>query len=273
MKGKISAFTAAFLLPAALALAVPSVSYAAGGSVVYDGGKKLKETDPKLEIPVVPGSTETTEIELRNSTDSSTNWYMSNEVLESIDDAGKSALGAAYTYTLSYRAPDGTDVVIYDSSRVGGSGSRGLLEVNESLGDGGYIFLGNLGKNEAGTVYLTIGLNGESGINHYQTLKGTLQTAFAMEIVPEGGGSGGGNTVRNVKKIRELTQLLDSTGVPLAGPDGSLILTTGNPKTGDNSRILLYMLLALTAGIGCAVLGIPMIRGDREEGERGDGKE
>lgn len=262
MKRKISALAAAFLLPAALVLAVPSVSFAAGAAVTYDGGNKLKETDMELNIPVVPGSVETTEIKLQNATGSSTNWYMSSEVLESLEDANREATGAAYTYTLSYTGPDGEKLVIYDSSWVGGSESEGLLEVNASLGNGGYFVLGNLGENEVGTVSLTIGLNGESAINNYQTMKGRLQTAYAVEVVPQGGG-GGGNTVNEVIERRvELVEL----------PDENVAKSSGMPKTGDESRVLLYVILGMMSGIGCMVMGIGLFRKDTEEGEKGNGK-
>lgn len=272
MKRNRAAFAAAFLLPAALAAAVPSVSLAADNTVLYDGGNQLKETDQTLAIPVVPGSFETTEIDLKNSTGSSTNWYMSNEVLESMEDAGRNAAGAAYTYALSYRAPDGEKTVIYDSSQVGGADSEGLLEVNESLGNGGYFFLGTIGKEETGTVFLTIGLNGESAVNNYQTMKGSLQTAFAVEVVSEGG-PGGGNTVIEKKEVRELTELTDGTAVPGGNlGEGGVARTPGRPKTGDENRILFYVVLALAAGAGCMAMGIGIFRRDREEGERGDGK-
>lgn len=256
MRRKISALAAAFLLPAALVLTVPTVSYAAGpdGTVTYDGGSKLKETDTGLDIPVVPGSTETTEITLQNTAGGSTNWYMSSEVLMSLEDAGKSASGAAYTYTLSYKAPDGSTRVIYDSSRVGGAGSTGLYEVNDSLGDG-YFYLGNLGNGAVGTVCLTVGLNGESGVNEYQALKGTLQTAFAVELVPQGGG--GGN-VTNLIERQELIQLADED-----------VAKSGlRPKTGDESKILLYVILALLSGVGCMVMGFGAFRRNTEEGEK-----
>lgn len=262
MKRKISALAAAFLLPAALVLTVPFVSFAADSTVVYDGGSKLKESNTALTIPVIPGSTETTQIALTNTTGSSTNWYMASEVLRSLEDAGKDATGAAYTYALSYTPPAGETFSIYDSSWIGGEESEGLLEVNASLGEG-YFFLGNLGKDETGIITLTIGLNGESAVNNYQAVKGSLKTGFAVEVVPQGGQGGGGKTVQKVTKYETQLVRLD---------DEDVARSSGRPKTGDESRILLYVILALASGVGCMVMGIGKFRRDTEEGEKSNGK-
>ena len=49
-----------------------------------------------------------------------TDWYMTNEVLKSLEDSVSVAEGGAYTYILTYKDAAGTETVLYSSEVVGG---------------------------------------------------------------------------------------------------------------------------------------------------------
>lgn len=66
-----------------------------------------------------PGDDAVFTIRVSNENGNGTDWYMANEVVESMED-NSVANGGAYTYRLTYTAPDGRETVIYDSERVGG---------------------------------------------------------------------------------------------------------------------------------------------------------
>lgn len=57
-------------------------------------------TDSMSEIQ--PGDSITLHVQLTNQDSSNTDWYMTNEVLQTLEDAQDSASGAAYEYRLTY---------------------------------------------------------------------------------------------------------------------------------------------------------------------------
>ena len=73
---------------------------------------------------------------------------MTNEVLQTLEDAQDSASGAAYEYRLTYVDSKNKETVLYDSSTVGGEGSsaagEGLKQADTSLDE--YFYLGRLAK-------------------------------------------------------------------------------------------------------------------------------
>ena len=74
---------------------------------------------------VQPGDSVRMNIAIRNSDDSETDWYMTNEIIETLEDAMSSAEGGAYEYRLSYTDKDGAETVLYDSDTVGGETAAG----------------------------------------------------------------------------------------------------------------------------------------------------
>ena len=56
----------------------------------------------------------------QNSDSTDTDWYMTNEVIQTLEDAQSSAEGGAYEYKLTYVGSDNAEKVLYDSSTVGG---------------------------------------------------------------------------------------------------------------------------------------------------------
>ena len=51
------------------------------------------------------------QVKIKNSGEEQTDWYMSNEVLESLE-GGSKAEGGAYTYVLTYYDPSGEEAVL-----------------------------------------------------------------------------------------------------------------------------------------------------------------
>lgn len=164
-------------------------------------------------LQILPGDTITLEVSIKNSSEDKTDWYMTNEVLETLEESKDSAEGGAYTYILTYKGTDGTETVLYSSETVGGEGSgaeglEGLHQATDSLED--YFFLERLDKGAQGTVTLFVELDGETQGNDYQSTLARLKMNFAVEEV----------TARTV-----------------------------TIQTGDASNIMLYAGIALASGI------------------------
>ena len=137
-------------------------------------------------LRILPGDTITLEVAIQNSSDEETDWYMTNEVLETLEESKDSAEGGAYIYILTYIGSDGTEKVLYSSEAVGGEGTvtddlEGLHQATNSLED--YFFLERLDKEEKGTVSLFVELDGETQGNDYQNTLARLQMNFAVEKV------------------------------------------------------------------------------------------
>ena len=101
---------------------------------------------------MLPGDTMKIGVKIKNSESIQTDWYMSNEILKSLEDESQAENGA-YTYKLSYKDVSGKETVLYDSDTVGGedkkSGEEGLHQATNSMED--YFYLDRLDKNETMT--------------------------------------------------------------------------------------------------------------------------
>lgn len=133
-----------------------------------------------------PGDQAVIELDLKNDNSETTDWYMTNKVLYSLEDrtSNRNTGGGAYSYRLSYTDRKGTETVLFDSDTVGGdmpSGRReGLREATEALED--YFYLDTLKPRESGNVVLQVALEGETQGNDYQSTLADLQMNFAVEL-------------------------------------------------------------------------------------------
>lgn len=124
-----------------------------------------------------PGDDITLTVEMRHTNDKAGDWYLTNEVLKSLEEGD--AQGSAYGYTLSYEGPSNSRV-LYESKTVGGIGSsEGLAEATNAMDD--YFFLGTLEKGEKGSVTLNVSLDGETEGNAYFDTLAQLRLKFAVE--------------------------------------------------------------------------------------------
>lgn len=145
-----------------------------GWQVHFTGDKMESNFENKTvsdELATIqPGDSIELKVQLKNSDKGETDWYMTNEIIQTLEEAQESAEGGAYEYKLTYVGSDNTEKVLYNSDTVGGEGSsktgEGLKELGNSTEK--YFYLGRLASNGTGTVHLTIGIEGETQGNGYR---------------------------------------------------------------------------------------------------------
>lgn len=236
MKKKILCLAMAALMATGVHTTAFAKGYqgADGWQVIFTGSKmnsNFKNSDITDELSdVQPGDSIELKVQLKNSDSNKTDWYMTNEVIQTLEDAQDSAEGGSYEYKLTYVGSDNTEKVLYDSDTVGGEGTskagEGLKQIDNSMDE--YFYLGRLDSGKTGTVHLTIGVEGETQGNGYQLTLAKLRMNFAVEKVSEG---------TTTTRTRQITK-------------------TRTVRTGDTSRILLFSVLALISGLILLTLGI-----------------
>ena len=180
-----------------------------------------------------PGDNVIITLALKNEHQTTTDWYMRNEVLYSLEDrsANSATGGGAYTYRLNYTDKDGTVTTLFDSDTVGGDvvsqAGEGLKEATDALGD--YFYLDTLTKDQAGAITLEVALDGETQGNDYQDTLADLQMDFAVEL-RETPAPPGQNTPKK--------------------PDGKLI------KTGDEINVFFHAALTALSGLVRLLLSV-----------------
>lgn len=165
-----------------------------------------------------PGDDAIINLALRNTNSATTDWYMTNEVLSSLEDSVTVASGGAYTYQLSYTKANGETTVLFDSDTVGGenvsTAGEGLNEVTNALDE--FFFLDTLKTGESGMITLRVVLDGETQGNDYQDTLAKLQMNFAVELQePES------------RRVRRVVKTGDDSMLPYviaAGISGLLLL-------------------------------------------------
>lgn len=133
-----------------------------------------------------PGDDVTITLRLRNNYDIAVDWYMLNEVVQSLEDASKTAGGGAYAYELVYKSPSSTEPEdLFRSDSVGGEGYvkkdlEGLKGATDNLKD--YFYLDTIEPGKEGLITLKITLEGETQGNDYQDTLAELRMKFAVEL-------------------------------------------------------------------------------------------
>jgi hypothetical protein len=187
----------------------------------------------------MPGDTIKYVVSTQNSKSGSTDWYLSNSVLQSLEDKSDASDGA-YSYTLSYISSDGT-TSLYDST-VGGDNSNGLMDVNSTTNNN-YFYLGRLSNGQSGQVVLEITLDGNTQANDYMNTIADLQMNFAVEEVV--------NSVVTLNNT--VTQTVPGNIVRLQNPAANTDVLTG-PKTGDTILPMILSGLGMVVGILLVVI-------------------
>lgn len=148
-------------------------------------GDKMTEALYALQ----PGDRATFYMEIRNDYVETTDWYMANKVLKSLESSQTLAEGGAYSYILTYYDYNGTANVLYSSESVGGEDEEnldkreGLHEATSSLED--WFFLDTLAPGRGGHITLIVELEGETQGNRYQDTLAQLQMNFAVELTQD----------------------------------------------------------------------------------------
>ena len=257
MKKKIGCLVTAMLLALGSGVTAHAEDYTGSGDMeVRFAGDKMESTFQSSQISdqartLQPGDSVTFQIKLKNNGDKATDWYMTNEVVKSLEqeeDGEQTANGGAYTYVLTYTesGTGGESRVLYSSESVGGDKSAGatgvgLHEATSSLED--YFYLDTLEAGKSGTVSLQIALDGETQGNAYQETLAQLQMNFAVEKVAA-------PTTTTDKKegtTRHVTRK-------------NTVYMVKSAQTGDESNPLLWSGLTLTGGIMLMILGFARYR-------------
>ncbi len=234
---------------------------AAGWQVLFDG--KAMETNFTSgnmadEVNLMqPGDSVELVITLKNDYDGQADWYMKNEVLNSLEDAGDAA-GGAYDYLLTYTDAAGETTTLYSSEKFGGEGrfnGVGLHGATTSLDD--YFYLDRMGNGDEGIVKLKVALDGETLVNDYQNTFARLQMDFATEALPSLPGTPdnpGGNPPGNPGTP-------GTPGNPGQGdpPGGDVV------KTGDQTTFMASMIGMLVAGLVIMIVVVVRVRRERSE--------
>ena len=230
------------VLAAVMSLTVPAMamSYTGGSdwNVTFNQDEKMVESFTAAQIQDVmnqmePGDDATITLTIKNTNSKTTDWYMTNKIIKSLEDSAKVASGGAYSYYLAYN-----DDVLYDSETVGGESAskagEGLHQATNALED--YFYLDTLKSGETGQITLKVALDGETQGNDYQDTLAELQMQFAVELAPE-------DTTVTVNKNVNNTKVV---------------------KTGDQNMIP-YAIAGGIAGIILLVLAIMSVKRRRKE--------
>ena len=258
MKKKILCLVMTLVMTAGAATTAFARDYqgADGWQVTFDGSKmssNFQDNDVTDEMAnIQPGDSIELKVNVMNSDSGSTDWYMTNEVIQTLEDAQQSAAGGGYSYRLTYVGSDKKETVLYDSTTVGGEGSskagEGLKQVDNSTQE--YFYLGRLASQESGTVHLTVGVEGETQGNGYQLTLAKLRMNFATEKVAQ-------DTVTTIEKTEK---------TEVRGED-KVITTTKRVKSGDTNLMLRYSVIALASGVVCLILAVVTMNRRKKEAE------
>ena len=199
---------------------------------------------------VLPGDSVEMNVSVKNSHNGQTDWYMTNEVIQTLEDAKASAEGGAYEYRLSYIDSAGDENVLYNSDTVGGEtaadGLEGLHEIAGSAEQ--YFYLDRLEEGESGRVKLWIRVDGEKQGNGYQLTLAELRLNFAVEEVPEA-------QTRTEVHHREKTV------------NSGVVRTVTTVQTGDAARLMLWSGVALACAVVLTGAAVFLWKKDRKKEE------
>jgi hypothetical protein len=191
-----------------------------------------------------PGDTAVFTVKLGNDNDTTTDWYMTNKVLYSLEDRSKNkgTGGGVYSYLLTYTDSKGAVSTIFDSESVGGEGTSkagvGLHQATDSLED--YFYLDTFEKGKGGVITLTIELDGETQGNDYQDTLADLQMNFAVMLRTAGEREEHGGDPQEPKIVR----------------------------TGDEFNRNIFYIISAAAGLGLIALAIVGMN-DRRKQQKG----
>lgn len=212
---------------------------ASGWQVVFNGTSMDSNfTNANMDDEIYnmqPGDSVELTITLKNNYNGQADWYMKNQVLEALEDAGN-ASGGAYDYLLTYTDSDGQTSILYSSEKFGGEGRYngvGLHGATTTLDD--FFYLERMGNGDTGVVKLKVALDGQTQGNSYQNTLARLQMNFATEIVESAGQTPGSGSGRDVV------------------------------KTGDQTKIMLLVALMLGSGLLLLLLVFLRLRGEQKE--------
>ena len=243
MKKKILSLAMAVILLVGASFSVQAEDYQGedGWKVTFDG-KKMENSFTSSDIDsaiydILPGDSIEIHLDLQNTSKKDADWYMTNEVLQSLEDSKNVAEGGVYTYVLTYVDPKGEARLLYSSDSVDG---ENIQKATGALED--YFFLDSIEAGKSGEIVLKVGLEGETQGNDYQNTLARMQMNFAVEPTVEGSHT----------TIKE--QIIETI------------------KTGDNARVMVFVGVTLIAGLTCLVIAVMKMKRN-DDNQDGTGKE
>ena len=233
------------------------------GTCSFDGKKIISENTDQIANRVTnlqPGDDVSFTVRYRNDYSKSTDWYMENEILKTLEKASANRISGvgtaehgAYTYELIHIDKNGVRTLLFSNEEVGGDavagGMEGLEQATNALDE--WFYIETLNPGEAGQVVLNVAFDGETQVNDYMDTDGSLAVRFAVEI-------------------DEVTPPPSGTPTPTPTPG-----TPGNPglpavKTGDptNAKLLFGMLIA---GIVLLIVALCLRKRESDKYRNGTG--
>ena len=237
---------------AALALAAPGTALAdhltgsSNWSVTYDKDGKMTDTFTEMKQEYVdqirnlqPGDDITFTVVNKHENSSAADWYVSNDVITSLEDSRASAEGSAYEYLLVYDGAN-EDRTLYDSQMVGGDDTDGLNEATDALDE--YIFLENMKQGDEGKLTLKVTLDGETEGNAYFDTMAQLKVRYAVEPTTE-------------------TKNPDN---PTNPPTNTTVVRRNIVRTGDETRLFPFYVAMFVSGLLLLALAVDSVRQRRK---------
>ena len=167
------------------------------GSCYFDGKKIVSDfTSQEIADAVTslqPGDDVSFIVTYKNNYDASTDWYMENRILQTLEKASASnkavsgtgqAEHGAYTYELIHYDNNNVREVLFSNKEVGGDtvvgGMEGLEQATNALDE--WFYIQTLTKGQSGRVVLNVEFDGETEVNDYMDTDGGLAVRFAVEL-------------------------------------------------------------------------------------------
>ena len=167
------------------------------GTATFDG-KTIKSDFSSSKIAktignLQPGDSASFAVDFKNASGIDTDWYMINEVLDSLEDlnsdkarninAKKAPADGAYTYSLVYVNDSGKKEVLFSNDTVGGKEEgvalKGLHQATNATGK--FFYIDSLKPGQKGTILLSVKLDGQTEANSYMDTDAKIKVSFAVE--------------------------------------------------------------------------------------------
>lgn len=234
------------------------------GSAMSDQGS----TDIVKELSgMQPGDSAKFTVTMFENCDTAADWYMRNQVLESMEKSLRS--GGSYSYKLTYTNPKGEDKVIItnevvsgDSSTTGSTGSgttEGLFDATEATGE--YFFLDTLAPQAKALMTLEVSIDGETHGNTYFDSDAKIQLSFAAEPTDKPGISGDA-TQQEPEPVQPSQSQTSQTPEPQKS-------TNDLSQTGDTVAFGLVIAVVVVSAI---VLLVAIVNKRRQKNKEGDAR-
>lgn len=244
----LAAVLAAALLSPSAALAA-HLKGAEGWKSTYNASGKMVENYNSSEYVdqighLQPGDDITFTVSAVHENADAADWYVSNDVITSLENSKADAEGSNYEYLLQWEGPSKEVRTLYDSEHVGGdrgnaSDPEGLNEATDAMDE--FIFLENMKKGQSGKITLKVTLDGETEGNAYFDTLAQVKVRFAVE--PRA------TEERTVHHERTITN------------NRSLV------RTGDETRLFPLYVAMFVSGVALMGLLVWSIRDRRNEKE------